>query len=311
MLRMDKVYLIRHKVRVEGKSIRQVARELGLSRPTVKKYLAISEPKRVESDPRPTPVKDQVAPRIDHLLDEWRTRTTPKQRITGTRLHRQLREEGYEVGITTVREYLHEARRRSQEVFIPLIYRRGEVAQVDFFDVTIEEAGQLRKAWKFLMHLMYSSYEFVWLYDRCDQLSFLDAHVRAFSFFGGVPQRLAYDNLSAAVQRIIGPERELTQRFTALVSHYLFEPGFARPGEGRGPRAASRAVGKPSASNISHPSRVVKACVRFPINCWLISNANTPRRRTRMEKVFSSVSPRNAIPYDHYPPCPSMCAARC
>ena len=74
---MNKVYLIRHKVNVEGKSIRQVARELGLSRPTVKKYLAISEPKRVESDPRPTPVKDQVAPRIDHLLDEWRTRTTP------------------------------------------------------------------------------------------------------------------------------------------------------------------------------------------------------------------------------------------
>ncbi|MCA1604211.1 MAG: IS21 family transposase [Acidobacteria bacterium] len=229
---MDKVYLIRHKVQVEGKSIRQVARELGLSRPTVKKYLAVSEPKRVESDLRPTPVKDQVAPRIDHLLDEWRTRTTPKQRITGTRLHRQLREEGYEVGITTVREYLHESRRRAQEVFIPLIYRRGEVAQVDFFDVTVEEAGQLHKAWKFLMHLMYSSYEFVWLYERCDQLSFLDAHVRAFNFFGGIPRRLAYDNLSAAVQRIIGPERELTQRFTALVSHYLFEPCFARPGEG-------------------------------------------------------------------------------
>jgi transposase len=229
---MDKVFLIRHKVQVEGKSIRQAARELGLSRPTVKKYLAVSEPKRVESDPRPTPVKDQVAPRIDHLLDEWRTRTTPKQRITGTRLHRQLREEGYEVGITTVREYLRESRRRSQEVFIPLIYRRGEVAQVDFFEVTVEEAGQLRKAWKFLMHLMYSSYDYVWLYDRCDQLSFLDAHVRAFTFFGGVPQRLAYDNLTAAVRRIIGPERELTERFTALVSHYLFEPCFTRPGEG-------------------------------------------------------------------------------
>jgi hypothetical protein len=60
----------------------------------------------------------------------------------------------------------------------------------------------------------------------------LDAHVRAFSFFGGVPQRLTYDNLSAAVRRIIGAERELTERFAALCSHYLFEPSFARPGEG-------------------------------------------------------------------------------
>ena len=228
---MDQVYVVRHKVLIEKQSIRQVARQLGISRNTVTKYLDESAPVR-KGSPRPKPVFDTVAARIDQLCEEWQARTTAKQRITGTRLHRQLREEGYQLGKTTVFEYLRERRRRRQEVFIPLIYRRGEVAQVDFFEVTVEEAGQLRRAWKFLMHLMYSSYDYVWLYDRCDQLSFLDAHVRAFTFFGGVPQRLAYDNLSPAVQRIIGPERELTQRFTALVSHYLFEPCFARPGEG-------------------------------------------------------------------------------
>ena len=67
---------------------------------------------------------------------------------------------------------------------------------MDFFDVVVAERGQQRHAWKFLMHLMYSGYDFVWLYDRCDQLAFLDAHVRAFAYFGGVPQRLAYDNLT-------------------------------------------------------------------------------------------------------------------
>ena len=72
------------------------------------------------------------------------------------------------------------------------------MAQVDFFEVTVEEAGHLCKAWKFLMRLMYSAYDYVWLYDRCDQLSFPDADGRAFTFFGGIPQRLAYDNLSAA-----------------------------------------------------------------------------------------------------------------
>src|SRR5215831_4365518 len=82
------------------------------------------------------------------------------------------------------------------------------------------------------MHLMYSGYDFVWLYDHCDQLALLDAHVRAFAYFGGVPQRIAYDNLTPAVRKIVGSERVLTERFAALATHYLFEACFARPGEG-------------------------------------------------------------------------------
>jgi len=231
MLRMAQVHVIRHKVLVEGLSIRRVAREMGVSRNTVSKYLKQPQPVRREG-PRRKPVLEQVAPRIDELLAEWSDRTTPKQRITGTRIHRQLREEGYEVGTTTVRTYLREKRRQAAEVYIPLVYRPGDLAQVDFFEVTVDEQGVRRKAWKFLLRLMYSGRDFVWLYDRCDQLSFLDGHVRAFAHFGGVPQRLAYDNLTAAVKRRVKAHRELTDRFRALSSHYLFEPCFARPGEG-------------------------------------------------------------------------------
>ena len=65
--------------------------------------------------------------------------------------------------MTTLREYLRETRRRAQELFIPLVYRPGEVAQVDFFEITLEEAGCLSKAWKFLLRLMYSGFDFIWL----------------------------------------------------------------------------------------------------------------------------------------------------
>ena len=227
MLRMDQVYVIRHKVVVEGQSVRSVARQMEVSRNTVRKYLRVSAPVRLERQARARPVLERARSRIEALLEQWGPRTTAKQRLTGSRLHRQLVEEGFQVGVTTVRAYLRERRRRAAEVFVPLVHRPGE-AQVDFFEVTVDVGGERRKVWKFLLRLMYSGRDFVWLYDSCDQLAFLDGHVRAFSWLGWVPTRLVYDNLSAAVKRRVGVERELTQRFRALVSHYLFEPDFAR-----------------------------------------------------------------------------------
>ena len=103
MLRMDKVYVIRHKVLLEGKSISSAAKELGISRNTVGRYLNLPEPVRKESTPRPRPVMDRVAPRIDAILEEWKHRVTSKQRITGNRIHRQLLKEHFQVGITVVR----------------------------------------------------------------------------------------------------------------------------------------------------------------------------------------------------------------
>jgi transposase len=232
MLRMDQVHVIRHKVLREGRSIRQVARELGLSRNTVGKYLDQSEPAHRGYKQRARPALERVQPRLQELLLEWEPRTTPKQRITGMRLHRQLLAEGYQVGKTVVCDYLRERRRQRAEVYIPLVHRPGEEAQVDFFEVVVEMGGQWLKAWEFLFRLMYSGREFAWLYERCDQLAFLDGHVRAFSYMGGVARRCVYDNLKPAVRRIMGTQRVLSGRFQALVNHYLFEPDFTRIGEG-------------------------------------------------------------------------------
>jgi len=231
MLRMEQVHVIRHKVLREGQSVRQVARELGVSRNTIGKYLREAEPIRTRRA-RARPVWEQVKPRLDELLAEWEPRTTAKQRLTGTRLQRQLAGEGYAIGTTLIRQYLRERRRQRQEVYIPLIHRPGEEAQVDFFEVVAEVDGQWVKAWEFLLRLMYSGREFAWLYERCDQLAFLDGHVRAFAYLGGVVRRAVYDNLKPAVRRIVGAHRVLSERFLALASHYLFEPDFARVGEG-------------------------------------------------------------------------------
>jgi transposase len=230
---MDQVHVIRHKFYVEGLGIRRIARDLRVNRRTVKKYLSQAEPKRVELVKRPEPVISLVGPRIEKLLEEWAPRLQGKHRLTSPRVHRRLIEEGYSIGERTVRQFLAEKRRQSAEVSVPLVHRPGEEAQIDFFEVLVDEAGERRKVWKFLLRLMYSGRDFVHLYDRCDQVCFFDGHVRAFTFLGGVPHRAIFDNLKAAVRRMLGlKERELNERFQALVTHYLFEPCFARPRQG-------------------------------------------------------------------------------
>ena len=230
---MDQVHVLRHKVLVEGRSRRQVAKELGISRRTVRKYLTDAVPIRRESQPRARPVWTKVGARIEALLGASPAWTGGKQQLTATRLHGLLLAEGHRVGITVVKEAVAEWRRQRREVFVPLTYRPGDLAEVDFFEVLVDVGETRRKAWLFLLRLMYSGRDFAWIYERQDQVSFLDGHVRAFAHLGGVPARLAYDNLRPAVVRIlVGGARVLTPRFAALASHYVFEPCFCRPGEG-------------------------------------------------------------------------------
>jgi transposase len=228
MLKMDQAFVIRHKVLVEGLSMRQVAMEMGVGRNTIKKYLGRSEPRYESSATRPCAVRDKIGPRIERLLEEWSGRVTAKQRITGRRILRQLREEGFNTGLTSVLTCLREHGRSKAEVFVPLVHRPGDEAQVDFFEIQVDLNGERRKAWMFAMRLMYSGQDFAWIYEHCDQVAFLDGHVRAFEHFNGVPSRCVYDNLKPAVTRIIGAHRDLSGRFLAIASHYLFEPCFAR-----------------------------------------------------------------------------------
>lgn len=246
MLKVDQVHVIRHQVLVEGRSQRQVAKEFGISRVTVRKYVEEAVPVRKETGPRGRPVWEKVGPRIDALLTESKEWTGGKQQLTATRLHELVVGEGHQVGVTLVKEAVAEWKRRRREVFVPLTYRPGDLAEVDFFEVFVDVGGNRQKAWLFLMRFMYSGRDFAWIYERQDQISFLDGHVRAFAHSGGVPARLAYDNLKPAVVRIlVGGERALTPRFAALASHYLFEPCFCRPGEGHdkgGVEARGKAV---------------------------------------------------------------------
>lgn len=232
MLKMNRVERIREMYFKKDLSQRQIAEELQCSRNTVRKYLVQAEPQYSTKKRREAPVWNAVEPAVKQVLDEWADKTTAKQRITGSRLHDELLARGHDVGVSTVRNIFREIKRKQAEVFIPLVHRPGDEAQVDFFDVTVDEDGKRRKAWMFVMRLMYSKRDFALLCESCDALTFADAHVKAFAHFDAVPMRIIYDNLSAAVAKIVMGGRQLNRLFKSLENHYQFEPCFCRVGRG-------------------------------------------------------------------------------
>jgi predicted transcriptional regulator len=112
---MDLVHVVRHKVLVEGRTQRAVARELGLSRTTVGKYMDQAAPTRKERAPRPRPVWDAIAERVQAVLADSVRWTGGKQRLTATRLHALLLAEGKRVGVTVVKEAVAEWKRQRRD----------------------------------------------------------------------------------------------------------------------------------------------------------------------------------------------------
>ena len=131
-----------------------------------------------------------------------------------------------------VKDYVREHRRRSQEMFVPLSHPPGH-AQCDFGEALVIIGGVEQKAHYFVLDLPHSDGCFVKAYPAETTEAFLDGHVSAFAFLGGVPQSILYDNTKLAVARILGDgRRKRTRAFTELQSHYLFNDRFGRPGKG-------------------------------------------------------------------------------
>jgi transposase len=224
---------VRRFVFVEGKSRREAARVFGLSRDTISKMCRYSAPPGyVRSKAPERPKLGPLVPVIDAILEADKI-APPKQRHTAKRIFERLRlEHGYAGGYTVVKDYVRTARTGSREVFVPLSHPPGH-AQVDFGECVGIIGGVRMKLHVFCFDLPQSDACFIKAYPAETTEAFLDGHISAFAFFGGVPISILYDNLKIAVARILGDgKRQRTRAFTELVSHYLFQDRFGRPGKG-------------------------------------------------------------------------------
>ena len=233
MFGVDNYAAVRRFVFTEGHSRREAARVFGLSRETVLKMCRFSlPPGYTRKVPAAKPKLGALLPVIDTILEGDRTGPV-KQRHTAKRIFERLRDEhGFAGGYTVVKDYVRICRARGRETFVPLAHPPGH-GQVDFGEAVAVIGGVRQKIHFFCMDLPQSDACFVKAYPRETTEAFLDGHVAAFAFFGGVPLSLLYDNTTIAVAKICGDgKRERTRAFTELVSHYLFADRFGRPGKG-------------------------------------------------------------------------------
>ncbi|MGH8057798.1 MAG: IS21 family transposase [Candidatus Entotheonellia bacterium] len=230
----------------EDKTIRQIARELRCSRKTVRKAIQSAEPEAYTlKAPRLAPVLGPYKPLIDQLLAE-NQRMPPKQRYTGHKIFQVLQAAGYPGSEPSVRGYITRSRQEQQRrpVYLPLEFDPGADAQVDWGEGVAILAEEQVTVQLFVMRLCYSRRTFVMAFPSQRQEAFFEGHVRAFQHVQGVPRRITYDNLKAAVQRILaGHSRQEQQAFIVFRSHYLFESYFCTPGEGHEKGGVEHSVG--------------------------------------------------------------------
>lgn len=212
----------------QGLGVSAIARQTGLDRKTVRKYLARGLVAPVYSPRAP---RDRV---IDPFEQYLRERLCAFPDLTAKRLLREIRERGYEGGYTSVKDFVREARPAKQAQF----ERRfetppGKQAQVDFAEFAVEftdEPGVVRKVWLFSMVLGHSR----WLWGRfCASQNLqtvMRCHVAAFEAMGGAPEEVLYDRMKTAV---IGESTDgvvtYNTSLVSLLAHYDAAPRACQP----------------------------------------------------------------------------------
>ena len=218
-------------------TIQGVARKFGVHRRLVREALANAIPTATPPARRPRPHLGPVVDVIEAILVADR-QAPRKQRHTAHRVYTRIRREHPEcvVAESTVRQYVRERKLAlgmlAGETFVPQSYAWGSEAQIDWYEADADLGGERQTLQVFVMRSMASGGAFHRAYLRATQQAFLEAQQLRFHYLGGTFHRLRYDNLTAAVKRVLrGSRREETARFVAFRSHWRLQSEFCNPAE--------------------------------------------------------------------------------
>lgn len=221
----------------DGKSIKEICRQTGLARNTVRYWLRASkgsEPKYERKE------RDTLLKPYEERLRQWLeadARRAKRDRRTALALFGQLQQLGFTGSYTRVTEYVRQWREDGgkdvKAAFIPLKFEFGEAFQFDWSEESLLIGGVYRKILAAHTKLCASRAFHLSAYPTQSHEMLFDAHTRAFRAFGGIPRRGIYDNMKTAVDKVgVGKRRIVNTRFAAMAAHYLFDPDFCNVASG-------------------------------------------------------------------------------
>jgi transposase len=237
MLAVETIAKIRRAFFVQKKPIKEICRELRVSRKAVRKIVRSDATEfHYERLTQPLPKIGPWRDRLDCLLRENEEKPT-RERLTFVRLFEELRGFGYEGSYDAVRRYAIKWRKARSaalaQAYVPLAFAPGEAYQFDWSHEVVVLNGATVTVKVAHMRLCHSRMPFVRAYPRETQEMVFDAHDRAFAFFKGSCERGIYDNMKTAVETIfVGKDRQYNRRFLQMCGHYLVEPVACTPASG-------------------------------------------------------------------------------
>lgn len=203
----------------KGLSQRAIARKLGISRNTVKKY--IEEPELFEG----CAGKRERKSKLDPYLGNIRAWLEEDEYYQATWIYDRLGNMGFTGSYEMVKRRVRELKQAQQQIaYMRFETEPGYQAQVDFGEFQIENPGEIiTKLYLFSMILGYSRKIYAELIERCDLVTFLDCHIRAFNVFGGVPAQVLYDRMrNVYIGKVVG-RRKFNDTLVGFGLHYGFK----------------------------------------------------------------------------------------
>ena len=219
----------------EHRSIRWIARELGCSRDTVRKYIGGDTVPwdRKPGSGRRSVITDEVDHFIEACLAEDAQENLRKQKHTAKRIRDRIEEElGIVIAESTIRNVVAKKREKQMPVFIPLAFDPGEAMQIDWGCAKTYICGNRLDINYFCMRECSSGAMFVIAFMRQNEESFLEAIQTGLEFFGGAPRRIIFDNAKVGVKEGFGKYAKTQDRYAELAAHYAFRTDFCNPSEG-------------------------------------------------------------------------------
>lgn len=278
-----------YELRGQGRSIRQIARLLGISRNTVRRYVRAPEVPKAKARPRRgsklDPYKDYILQRLAEGVDNCVV------------LLREIRAQGYTGGYTILKEFVHPLRQcRQPKVTVRFETAPGEQAQVDFGRYKyVAVDGTMRWVWCFVLVLGWSRAMYVEFVERADVAMFFRCHLNAFARLGGVPRRCLYDNTKLVVlHRDEAGEPVWNARFLDFALRLGFEVRLCRRYRPRTKGKVERGVGYVEKNFWPGARFVDLADLNRQVQVWLDTEANVRIHGTTRERPIDRLAAERA-----------------